>query len=443
MISPPLRVKLSFSLLAFIYSFATGLPLGLIVLFVQGRGISLLEVGVLLAVQSGAVVVLELPTGGLADVWGRKKVLVLSFSAGAACMAVALVSTSFLGFAIAMLLSGLSRALLSGAAEALLVDSLREVAPEANLQQAFAQVWIAAALGVGLGALAGGFIPGWFAGLPPDGPAVFTRLSMPLVFSLAIWLVLVVAASLLLRDPLATATSAASGGARAIAAVVRQAVTFGLRNRLVAVLIAAASLTALAFSGIEAFWQPHFARLLDSGTAQTRLFGALAATTFVLSALGSALGAPLSKLARGRHGLVSAFAAALSGGAAILLARQAGLRGAVAGFWAVYLLSGLAGPVFQALFNDAIPADKRATLISFLTLCMRAGVLAGGLGLGYLASHFSIPAAWIASGCVAFATVPLYWYAESLRPHPAAASAEAVPAASISPPSSAESIGLP
>jgi len=412
-LSPPLRVKLSFSLLAFCYSFATGLPMGLIVLFLQGRGINLLEVGVLLGIQSAAVVLLELPTGALADVWGRKKVLVLAFATGAACMATALVSTSFVGFVVAMVLSGFSRALLSGTAEAFLVDSLREVAPEADLQNAFSQVWIATALGVGLGALVGGFIPGRFAGLPPDGPAVFTQLSMPILVSFAVWLALTLAAAIWLRE--SRLKTAARSGAGAIRDVVRQAVAFGVKNRLVFLLVAAASLSALAISGVEAFWQPRFARLLGGGAGRSHLFGAIAAATFAFSAAGSALVAPLSKKAGGRHGLVSALAAVLLGGATLVLALQTSFRGALAGFWFVYLLTGLAGPVLQAFFNDSIPAENRATLLSFLAFCLRAGVLAGGLGLGFLAAHFSIPAAWIASGCVALATAPLYLYAESLR----------------------------
>jgi len=340
---------------------------------------------------------------------------VLAFASGAAAAAVALISTSFLGFVAAMLLSGLCRALLSGTADALFVDSLREVAPEADLHQGFSKIWIASALGIGSGAMTGGFIPEWFPGLPPDGAAVFTRLSMPVLFSLGVWLALALATGLLLREPPAKAAATAERGARAIAEVVRQSVAFAIRSRLLSMVIAAASLSALAVSGVEAFWQPRFAQLLQGGAGHSRLFGAIAAATFVCSALGSLLGSPLNRLARGRHGLVSALTSSLVGGATIALALQPAFRGALAGFWVVYLLTGLAGPVLQTLFNDAIPAENRATLISFLMLCMRAGVLAGGLGLGFLASHVSIPAAWIVSGCVSLATVPLYLYAERLR----------------------------
>jgi MFS transporter, DHA1 family, quinolone resistance protein len=414
--SSPRRVKTSFSILAFFYSFATGLPFGLIVLFVQKRGIGLLGIGVLLAIQSATVVLLELPTGGLADVWGKKKVLILSFAAGAAYMAATLLSPSLPGLVVAMLLAGASRALLSGTAEALFVDSLRAVAPDANLQQGFSLLWIASALGVGLGSLAGGFLPGLFTRLPEGGPAVFTRLGMPLCAAFCVWLSLAIVASLLLREPPAErSVGAPRGSLGMIVEIVRQSIAFGIRNRLVFVLIAAAALSALALSGVEAFWQPRFANLLGGGGGHARLFGGIAASVFLFSALGSALGAPLGRLARGRYLLVSALTAGVFGVALIAFALQSGLGGALVGFWVVYLLSGLAGPVFQALFNDSIPPEKRATMISFLALCTRGGVLAGGLGLGFLASHFSIPRAWMVGGCVALSLVPLYLYAERLR----------------------------
>jgi MFS family permease len=141
--------------------------------------------------------------------------------------------------------------------------------------------------------------------------------------------------------------------------------------------------------------------------------------------------------------LISALASCFLGVVTIVLALQTGFRGALVGFCAVYLLTGLAGPVLQALFNDSIPTQNRATLISFLTLCMRAGVLVGGLGLGFLASHFSISVAWIASGCVTLATVPLYLIVEGLRSRSAAALAEAPEPFIAAPPATTESIGLP
>ena len=53
-----------------------GLTTPIMVLLAQSRGLTLGEIGVLFTVHGVLVVTLELPTGGLADVLGRRPVVV-------------------------------------------------------------------------------------------------------------------------------------------------------------------------------------------------------------------------------------------------------------------------------------------------------------------------------------------------------------------------------
>ena len=53
-----------------------GLQAPITVLLAQSRGLSLAEIGLLFTVHGVVVVALELPTGGLADVLGRRPVVV-------------------------------------------------------------------------------------------------------------------------------------------------------------------------------------------------------------------------------------------------------------------------------------------------------------------------------------------------------------------------------
>ena len=410
----PRRVRASFMLLTFLQSLAVGFPMGLIVLFVQGRGIDLLQVGVLIAIQSATVVLLELPTGGLADVWGRKRVLLLSFAAGALSSGIALAAFSFPVFAAAMILSGFSRALHSGTAEAMFVDALQEVEPEADLQQGFSLVMTAGGLGIAIGALAGGFVPSFFSGLPAEGTAIFTPLAMPVACALGLWLLTCVGTTFLLHEPVRTSPPAELEGVRAIALIVRQSIQFGLKDRLTLTLISAISMTSLAFLAIEVYWQPHFADLQDAAQPDTRAFGAIFAVTLFLAAGGSALAGLFGRLTGRRYALANALVTGLLGVAILIFAAQTAFSFALVGFWLVHLAYGVTQPTFQALFNSAIPADKRATLISFQSLTTRAGMLVGGLGLGFLASRFSIPWAFRASAATLLAVVPLYLYAASL-----------------------------
>jgi MFS family permease len=68
-------VRRRFTVLTALRWLPTGLLLPVMVLFEQGRGLTLAQIGVVSASQSVVVMLLELPTGGLADVMGRRPVL--------------------------------------------------------------------------------------------------------------------------------------------------------------------------------------------------------------------------------------------------------------------------------------------------------------------------------------------------------------------------------
>ena len=90
----------------FLVWFATSLPLSLSVLLAQARGIGLAEVGLALGVYSLTIVALEVPTGGLADAVGRKRVALLAFALAALYNLAFLFAFSFPTLLLAMILYG-------------------------------------------------------------------------------------------------------------------------------------------------------------------------------------------------------------------------------------------------------------------------------------------------------------------------------------------------
>ena len=79
----------------------------IIVLFYQENGLSLRDVLTLQAIYSIAIIVLEIPSGYLADVWGRKNTIILGAILGTLGFAVYSFSYGFLGFLIAELILGI------------------------------------------------------------------------------------------------------------------------------------------------------------------------------------------------------------------------------------------------------------------------------------------------------------------------------------------------
>jgi MFS family permease len=90
------------------------------------RYINLTQVALIEIVVLSSGLLLELPTGALADLIGRKKSVAISFFVGALAYALFAYADSFTLFLIAGMGFGLADALLSGALEALVFDTLKQ-----------------------------------------------------------------------------------------------------------------------------------------------------------------------------------------------------------------------------------------------------------------------------------------------------------------------------
>ncbi len=78
------------------------------------------------AIYSGVIALLEVPTGYIADVWGRKNALVWGCLMGVLGFGVYSLSGNFVYFLLAEILLGIGQSLISGADSALLYDTLQE-----------------------------------------------------------------------------------------------------------------------------------------------------------------------------------------------------------------------------------------------------------------------------------------------------------------------------
>lgn len=89
-------------------------------------GLSVLDISLLLALWSGFVVVLEVPTGALSDKWNRKYMLILGMLFKSVGFAVWIFANNFITFALGFLFWGMGSSFSSGTQEALLFDNLKK-----------------------------------------------------------------------------------------------------------------------------------------------------------------------------------------------------------------------------------------------------------------------------------------------------------------------------
>ncbi len=128
------------------------------ILLFESKGLSVSQISLLLAVWSAPLILLEIPTGILADHWNRKKMLVVGSLAKAACYGFWFFAESFIFFALGFILWGISESLCSGSEEALLYDSLKEQGIEEQFDKVYGTGNFFANLGVAFSVLSGGFL---------------------------------------------------------------------------------------------------------------------------------------------------------------------------------------------------------------------------------------------------------------------------------------------
>lgn len=158
----------------------TGLLIPLITIAPQQRGLSLAQIGTLVAISSAVVLTLELPTGGLSDVLGRRSVLLAASGFSLLATTGLALASSFAVYAAAYAIEGTYRALDSGPLDAWYVDAAQAADPDADIETGLARQSTVLSVALAAGALATGGI----ALLPT--PTALPALALPILVSLVL-----------------------------------------------------------------------------------------------------------------------------------------------------------------------------------------------------------------------------------------------------------------
>jgi predicted MFS family arabinose efflux permease len=124
----------------------------------EQQGLDYLRISWLLAIWGVPVLLMELPSGIVADLWSRKWTLVVGMMLKASGFCVWLVRPDFVGFALGFVLWGLQEGICTGVSEALLYDSLRARDTEARFVEISGRGGMLRRLAILLSVLLGGAI---------------------------------------------------------------------------------------------------------------------------------------------------------------------------------------------------------------------------------------------------------------------------------------------
>jgi len=392
---PARAVERTYLSLTLLTTLGSSLIWGINTIFLLDAGLSNTEAFAANAFFTAGMVLFEVPTGVVADTRGRR----FSYILGAATLSASTglyllmwqLHASLWGWAIASILLGLGFTFFSGATEAWLVDALSATGFQGHLEHVFGRAQAVGGVAMLVGSVGGGVI------------AQFTNLGVPYLLRAALLGLTAVIAFRFMHD-IGFTPARGLGPVKAVRTVIRGSVDNGLRNRPVRWLMLAAPFSAGV--GIYAFYaaQPYLLELYGDPTAYS-IAGLAAAIVAGVQILGG-ITVPLVR----RH-LRLRTDALLVGGALTVI--SLGLLGLTSSFVvALVLLAGwsfvfaVVGPIRSAFINGLIPADQRATVLSFDSLMGSAGGVGTQPALGRVADLGGYGASYVTSAVIAALALP-------------------------------------
>ncbi|MET4591590.1 MFS transporter [Arthrobacter sp. 754] len=368
---------------------------GINTLFLLDAGLSNLEAFAANAFFTAGMVLFEVPTGVVADGWGRRTSYLLGTLtlAGATYLYYLLWQWKgpFWSWAVVSVLLGLGFTFFSGAVEAWLVDALHYSGYGDDMEAVFGKGQMVSGVATLLGSAAGGAL------------AQATNLGVPFLVRVGVLVAMFLVAFGLMRD-VGFVPERSSRPLAATRAVLAASIDNGLKNPPVRYVMLAAPFTVGV--GFYAFYalQPYLLELFGDPQAYT-VAGLAAALVAGAQIVGGWMAPTVRRLVRKRTTVLIVSTAASS-----LLLIAVGFTRV---FWlalvliAVWSLIAAAGtPVRQAYLNDMIPSKQRATVLSFDSLMGSSGGIVVQPVAGRAADVYGYPLSLALSGLIELFAVP-------------------------------------
>jgi MFS family permease len=398
------RVQRTYAVLTLLSTLASSLIWGINTLFLLDAGLSIGAAFIANAFYTVGQVVFEVPTGVVADTWGRKT----SYLLGAATLMVSTllylvmwwVAAPLWGWMIASIVLGLGFTFFSGAVEAWLVDALAANGFDGDLDPVLARGQVTAGAAMLGGSVAGGYL------------AQLTNLGVPYLVRAGLLAITLGVAAWSMRDE-GFVPSRGDGVTTEMKRLVRASIDYGWNVRPLRWVMLASPFTTGVF--VYAFYamQPYLLELYGDPAA-FGIAGIAAAVVAGAQIVGGLTVKWVRRVFRSRTTVIlvgtSASAAALA------------LAGGVPRFWVAIgslivwgLVGAATGPVRQAYVNGLVPSRQRATILSFDALLGSAGGVVIQPGLGRVADVTGFAQSYLVAAVIQAGALPLIAASRSHR----------------------------
>ena len=358
-----------------------GIILPVYVLYFRHFEITLFQVAILAAVFEATIIFFEIPTGRLADRYGRKLSIAIGFGLYALSALIFLFFRDFTGFLIAEIIFGIAETFISGALEALAVDSIPETERDNRLAGLFANRTVYKTASLLCGMILGGFIAG----------AVLSILFVPIL----IVAILCVLLTLWLKDKKAAESEKISAGG-SLSVIAGAVFSDGVVMALFAVGLAA----NFVYEPVDQFWQVLFSEIRK---LEASFFGMITAIGMIIVIISARLTKRLYEYPAlylsGAFILVSA---------SLYAAVRLPLAPAIVGIIVYFALKELIRPIISTHLNRRIKSENRATMLSAYNMVCSIGEVAAGVLAGLLAQERGVEFLFYFSSIGAIAAPIIY-----------------------------------
>lgn len=324
----------------YIYRFFASFDItsGIWVLYLAHKGMSLAQIGLLESIFHMTGVITEIPSGAVADLIGRKRVLVLGRIMSLVSAVVMLFSNTFIGFAIGFVLSAWGYNFNSGSEEALVYDTLKEIEREDEYLRVNSKLNLIIEIAQGLAVFIGGLL---------------AEQNFTLSYTVAI-LVSITALGISLN--FTETTLIEKGENKGLIKHFKECIDVLKTNRrLISILVYFP--LVLTFSSIVYFYGQQY--LFNMGYSKSNI-----ALIFLVnggfSALGSLSSERLEKITNNKLWIYNSFFITID----ILIFGFGTGKLSIASFWILGYLTAMMYPISSNKINRLVESKQRATIIS-------------------------------------------------------------------------------
>ncbi|PKM91734.1 hypothetical protein CVU82_00825 [Candidatus Falkowbacteria bacterium HGW-Falkowbacteria-1] len=360
-------------------------------LFLLEKGLSLLEINLLNCGFMIANFLLEIPTGAIADFFGRKRSVIIGLWIYALSFFLYFLSQNFWQFLVAEIIGAVAITCISGALEALVVDSLNHYGYDGKLETIFRRGEIRS-LGVIVGAVIGSFVGQ-------------INLAWPWLLSSLAYVFLAIASNYFFYEDYFIKPEKIKFGLEPMKKIAKESIVYGLKNRPLMFVVAFSAILSLAVQPVNMYWPIAFKNIFD---VQTKYMGLIFAAIVISAYVGSQFSKVWQKKIKCQKN-------------AIFFSQIITLLGILGAcffsrlplFLAFFLIHefgrGLFNPLSRAYINENIESKNRATVLSFESMVVKAGAGAGLILSGLIADNFGILNSWLISALILVIGIFIFW----------------------------------